>query len=255
MDEIARFLSSSHWRVAEIASLRAGDTCLAAVPVFLLWESLQIDRHVRDEFFDFLEVPWPQMSKTTMPSVVREWLWWLSRLVGFAPNRFERMFFDFVAHHLEVQKLAVGNYFRHVAEEDIRPFGRVHAVLSLFPTRTLLESRLDSIPGTCNTSSRVTCTCLAFNRDTDAPGADAVELSLRCVDFNWSIKGCLVDQNVFVRREVFRGARIEAPMIWISAIAVAVPSDMGLPRRLHCLCHGVEGNCGLCWNGCLGLQI
>ena len=47
---------------------------------------------------------------------------------------------------------------------------------------------------------------LTFNRDMDGPGADAVELSLRRVGFNRFIEGVVVDQNVLLRREVFRRA-------------------------------------------------
>jgi len=208
VDEIAGVLSSSHWRVAEIASLRAGDASFAVVAVSFLWERLRIDRHAVDQFFDFAEVPWPQMGETTMPVVVREQLW-LSRLRWLAPDCSERVFF--AAHRLEAQKLAVGNCFRHdhAAEEDIRPFGRVHTDFESFSKQNIAgeQVRIHSryvqhlVQGHLHA-----CAVLAFNRDMDAPNADAMELSLRHVDFNRFIEGCEVDQDVFVRREVFRRA-------------------------------------------------
>jgi len=68
VDEVARFLSSSHWRVADIANLGAGNAGFACVS--LLEEHFRIDHHAVDELFDLLEVPQTQVAETTMPSVV-----------------------------------------------------------------------------------------------------------------------------------------------------------------------------------------
>ena len=123
-----------------------------------------------------------------MPSVVQEWVWQLSRLVWFAPDRFEREFFDFVAHRLEAQKLAVGNRFRHdhAAEEVIHPFGRVDADFESFSKQNIAgkQVRIHSQYVQYFLQGHLHLCVLAFNHDTDAPGADEVELSLRCVDFN-----------------------------------------------------------------------
>ena len=144
MDEIA---GSSHWRVAEIASLRAGHASFAVVVVSFLWERLRIDRYAFDQFFHFAEVPWPQMGETTMPVVVWEQLW-LSRLRWLAPDCSELVFF--AAHRLEAQKLAVGNRCRHdfAAEEDICPFCRVHTDFESLSKQHVAGERLESIPGT-----------------------------------------------------------------------------------------------------------
>jgi len=50
VDEIARFFSSSYWRIAVIANLRSGDAGLAGIP--LMGKRFRIDRHAVDEFFD-----------------------------------------------------------------------------------------------------------------------------------------------------------------------------------------------------------
>ena len=84
VDSIARFFSSYHGAVAQIASLGARDASLAGISLF--GDRFRIDCHAADEFFDFLEVSQPQMSETTMPSVVWKGLRWLTRLVGLAPN-------------------------------------------------------------------------------------------------------------------------------------------------------------------------
>ena len=85
VDSIARFFSSYHGAVAQIASLGARDASLAGISLFGV--HFWIDCHAADEFFDFLEVSQPQMSKTMMPSVVWKGLWWLTRLVWLASNR------------------------------------------------------------------------------------------------------------------------------------------------------------------------
>ena len=87
------------------------------IPLF--GKHFRIDCHATDKFFDFLEIPWPQMGETMVPNAIWERLWsdWLGWL---APDRFERVF---VAHRLEAQKLAVGNRLRDddMGEEDVCP--------------------------------------------------------------------------------------------------------------------------------------
>ena len=91
----------------------------------------------------------------------------------------------------------------------------------------------------------------------DAPGADAVELSLRRVDFNWFVKGFVVDQDVFVWREVLRSTRIEDPIRWISTVPVtaANTADLGLSGRSRGLCCCMEGYFGLFLDGCLAVAF
>ena len=159
---------------------------------------------------------------------------------GLRADCFERVFF--VAHRLEAQKLAVGSRCRHdfAAEEDIRPFCRVHTDFKSFSKQNIAgeQVRIHSqyvrylLQGQLHA-----CAVLAFNRDMDARKADVMELSLRHVDFNRSIKGCEVDQDILTCPS--RGS-----MCRISAFAAAVPANMGVSRRLHCLCRRVEGHSG-----------
>ena len=194
------------------------------------------------------------MDESAMPNVVWKWLWWQSRLVWFASNCFERVFF---AHCLEAQKLAMGNRYCYdlTTEEDICPSCGVHTDFESFSKQNIAgkQVRIHSryvkylLQGYFHA-----CAFFAFNRDMDAPSANAVELSLCCVDFNRFDKGFVVDQDVFVRREVLRSTRIEDPIRWISAAAAA---HTGLSSHLGCLCHCMEGYFGLFLDGCHALAL
>ena len=95
----------------------------------------------------------------------------------------------------------------YTTEEEIHPFDRVHTDFKSFSNQNVggKQIRINSrymrylLQGHVHVHA-----ILDFNHDMDAPGAGAVEVSLHCVDFNQFIEGCVVDQNVFVQREVFR---------------------------------------------------
>jgi len=114
----------------------------------------------RDQFFDFPEVPLPQMSETTMPSVVREGLWRLSRLVWFGPTVLSACSSTSSLAVWRGRSLPWGTVFATIVPPTriFVPLVGCMLISSPFPSRTLLESRLESIPGTCSTSSRVTYT-------------------------------------------------------------------------------------------------
>ena len=207
MDSITRFCSPLHRRIAEIASLGAGDACLAGVAISLLGERFRIDSHSRDEFLGFLEVPWSETYETTVPDAVRKWLWlgidWLSS------HSFESTEFIFAAYRLEAQELAVRNRFRNddIAEENAGPSGGVHTDFQSFHKQNIAgkQIRIHTWDVKYLFKGHLHVAVLAFDCDMDAPCADAKELSLRRVDFNRFVKGFVVGDNVFVRCEVLRG--------------------------------------------------
>ena len=136
--------------------------------------------------------------------------------------------------------------FRHdrAAEEDIRPFHRVHIDFESFSKQNLAGKQVRIHPGYVKylLQGYFHVAILTFNCDMDGPSADAKQLSLRHVDFNRFIEGFVVDQDVFVRREVFRGTRIEDPieLSWISAVPITA-AEMGLSGCLSRPCRCVEG--------------
>lgn len=144
VDKVARNRSSLHPCIAEIASLGARDTCLAGIAVSLLGESCWIDNHSFDEFLDLLKVPGAQMSKTTMPNVVRKRLW--LRIDWFPSDRLERVDFVSAVDRLEPPKLAVWDRFGDnvTAEQNIGPFGRLYVDFQPFAQQDVRILNLDS---------------------------------------------------------------------------------------------------------------
>ena len=153
----------------------SGDAGLAGIPLF--GKRFRIDCHATDKFFDFLQIPWPQMGEMMMPNAVWQRLWsdWPGWL---APDRFERLF---VAHRLEAQKLAMRLCKDDIAEDDVCPSDGMDIDFESVSKQNIAGQHIRIHPGNVQYLLQGHLhmrTVLAFNRDINAPGADAMELSL-----------------------------------------------------------------------------
>src|SRR5271163_4442983 len=92
-----------------------------------------------------------------------------------------------------------------VPEEDVRSSDGVHTDFQSFVEQDIAEKKIrihsEYMKYFVN-DNRSEVAVLALNCKINTPCPDAVELSLRRVDFHRFIEGFVVDQNVSVRREV-----------------------------------------------------